>query len=85
MDGKISITAQVDAATLELVDQGARERGISREEYAREAIELYSAEQFELLAFLREGEDAINCGEYLTHDELLADVVRWKRMRKYAA
>lgn len=85
MDGKRSITTQVDAATLKRVDQGSRERGISREDYAREAIELYPAEQFELIAFLQEGKDPIDRGEYLTHDELLDDIAKWKRMRKHAA
>lgn len=85
MELQVSITAQIDTATLELVDQGTRNRGISREEYAREAIERYASEQLELIAFLKEGEDAIDRGDYLTHDELMADIHRWKRMRKHAA
>jgi predicted transcriptional regulator len=37
-----------------------------------------------LLDALREGERAISRGEFLTHSQMIADVVRWKQSRRAA-
>ena len=49
------------------------------------AIERFVREEHEQFAFLKEGEDAIDRGDYLTHDEMVAEVRQWKLSRQRAA
>ncbi len=79
------ITARIDTETLDALDALAVTRERTRAWLVAKAIERFVREESELHAFLKEGEDAIDRGDYLTQDEMTAEIERWKRSRKRAA
>jgi predicted transcriptional regulator len=79
------ITARIDTETLDALDALAATRERTRAWLVAKAIERFVREESELHAFLKEGEDAIDRGDYLTQDEMTAEIERWKRSRKRAA
>ena len=80
----VVVTARVDADLADRIDALAGKLDRSRAWIAAKALDRYVAEQSEFLAFLQEGEDAIERGDYLTHDELVAEI-RASRQQKNAA
>ena len=84
MSKSVVITARVDPDVSAQVDALALKLDRSRAWIAAKAIERYAAEEMARLAFLQEGEDAIDHGEYVTHDQLVAEI-RSMRQQKNAA
>lgn len=72
MNAPASITAPLDAATLAMVEELARARGISGPEFAAEAIRRATAETTDFNAFVQAGVDSIERGEVYTQDEVEA-------------
>lgn len=79
------ITTRIDIGTLDALDALAVTRERTRAWLVAKAIERFVREESALHAFLKEGEDAIDRGDYLTQDEMTAEIERWKRSRKRAA
>ena len=79
------ITARIDPDTLASLDELAESQERTRAWVVAKAIKRYVKEETEFRAFIKEGEDAIERGEYLTHEEMIADIARWKRERRRAA
>ncbi len=68
------ITARVDEATLELVDRVAKAKGRSRAWFVANAVQRFAESEAEYLAFVQEGRDAIERGEFVTHEEVMAEL-----------
>jgi predicted transcriptional regulator len=78
------ITARIDPETLAALDRLGERQDRSRAWLVGQAIKRYVEEEAAFLAFLKEGEDAINRGEYVTHEELVAEL-KALRTAKHAA
>ncbi len=72
------ITARVDDATLDLIDKVAKAQGRSRAWFVAQAVRAEAERLTEEIAFAQVGIDAIERGEYLTHEEMVA----WWEERK---
>ncbi len=68
------ITARVSDEVLAMIDQFAKSRERSRAWITAKLIETAVRKQIEFDAFIQEGEDAIERGEYVTHEELIAEL-----------
>jgi predicted transcriptional regulator len=79
------ITARVDEATLQSLDALAESQERTRAWLVAKAIQRYVKEETEFRAFIKQGEDAIDRADYLTHEEMVADVKNWKLGRKRVA
>ena len=79
------ITARLEEETLKALDALAESQERTRAWLVAKAVERYVREEVEFLAFIKEGEDAIDRGDYLTHEEMIADIKSWKLGRKRAA
>lgn len=64
------ITARIDPEVMALVDRLAAAQGRSRSWLAARAIEKMARAETEFLDFVKEGEDAIARGEYLTQEQM---------------
>ncbi|MEI9927713.1 MAG: ribbon-helix-helix protein, CopG family [Sphingomonas sp.] len=64
------VTARLDSETLAGLDKLAEYHERSRAWLVAKAIKQYVKEESEFFAFLKEGEDAIDRGEYLTQEEM---------------
>jgi predicted transcriptional regulator len=72
MNAHTSITAPLDAATLAMVEEIARARGISGSEFAADAIRHAAEEAINLREFVQVGRDCIARGDVYTQDEVEA-------------
>ena len=81
---KAVITARIDADTLAALDALAARRERTRAWIVAKAIERYVEAETAFDAFLQEGEDAIARGDYLTHDELVAEIEAMRLGKKAA-
>lgn len=79
------ITARLEEETLKALDALAESQERTRAWLVAKAVERYVEEETAFRAFLKEGEDAIDRGDYLTHEEMMADIKSWKLGRKRAA
>ncbi|MCA1197575.1 ribbon-helix-helix protein, CopG family [Sphingomonas sp. R647] len=68
------VTARLDPETLAGLDKLAEYHERSRAWLVAKAVKKYVKEETEFFAFLQEGEDAIASGEFLTHEELMAEI-----------
>lgn len=68
------ITTRLDPETLAGLDKLAEYHERSRAWLVAKAVKQYVKNETEFFAFLQEGEDAIERGEYLTHEELMAEI-----------
>jgi predicted transcriptional regulator len=73
------VTARLDPETLAALDLLGERQDRSRAWLVGQAIKRYVEEEAAFLAFLKEGEDAIERGDYVAHDDLIAEL---KAMRK---
>jgi len=69
-----TVTASVDADTLAIVDQLARERGITVAEYAAEAVRRVAESDADFRAFIQVGIDAADRGNLIPHEEVMAEL-----------
>ena len=77
------VTTRLDADTLAGLDKLAEYHERSRAWLVAKAVKQYVKNESEFFAFLQEGEDAIERGEYLTHEELIEEI-RGMRQRDAA-
>ncbi len=78
------VTTRLDAETLDGLDQLAERLERSRAWLVAKAVQQYVKEQNEFYAFVKEGEDAIERGDYVTHEELVAEIKAMRRQRDAA-
>ena len=64
------ITARVDEATLQSLDALAESQERTRAWLVAKAIKRYVEEETAFRAFIKEGEDAIDRGEYYTQEQM---------------
>ena len=69
-----SITAEVDAATLAIVDTLATSRGISSAQFAAEAIRRMAESEADFRAFVQVGIDAVERGDVVPHEQVMAQL-----------
>jgi len=79
------VTARLEEETLKALDALAESQERTRAWLVAKAVERYVEEETAFRAFLKQGEDAIDRGDYLTHEEMMADIKSWKLGRKRAA
>jgi len=79
------ITARIDEPTLQALDALAADQERTRAWLVAKAIQRYVREETEFRAFIKQGEDAMDRGDYLTHEEMIADIKSWKLGRKRVA
>lgn len=72
------ITARIDPETMAMMDRLAKAQGRSRSWLAARAIEKMARAETAFMDFVKEGEDAIARGEYLTQDEMEAWITEMK-------
>lgn len=81
MNKPTSITTQIDAETLALVEQLAEARGRSIEDFAAEAIQRVAESEADFRAFVQVGIDAAARGELVPHEQVMAELEA--RMEKH--
>jgi predicted transcriptional regulator len=74
MNKQSSITAQIDAETLAMVEQLAQAQGRSAADFAAEAIRRVAESEADYRAFLKEGIDAADRGEFVSHQDVMAEL-----------
>lgn len=74
MKNEAAITASVDVETLALVDRLALAKGMTGAQYAAEAIRRVAESDDDLLAFIQEGIGAADRGEFVSHEEVMAEL-----------
>jgi len=78
------VTARIDAALLTDLDRLASEQDRSRSWLVAAAVERYVREEIAFHDFLKEGEDAIDRGDFVTHEELVAEIQAMKAQKAAA-
>lgn len=78
------ITARIDADVAEGLDKLGVYYERSRSWLVAKAVAKYVDEESKFFAFLKEGEDAIERGEFITHEDLIAEIEALRR-QKHAA
>ena len=76
------ITARVESDIAEGLSRLATQYDRSRAWLVAKAVTKYVEDESAFLASLKEGEDAIDRGDYLTQEEMGAEVERWRQNRK---
>ena len=74
MNALTPITAELDAATLKLVEDLALARGITGEAFAAEAIRRVAEHEADERAFVQVGIDAADRGELIPHEQVMAEL-----------
>jgi predicted transcriptional regulator len=70
------ITARIDEGTLQLVDRIVSAQGRTRAWFIARAVQRYAEAEGEYLVFVQEGIDALDRGEVVPHDEVMAELDR---------
>ena len=78
------VTARLDEDTLASLDLLAGRQERSRAWIVAKAIKQYVKEESEFLAFVQQGADDIARGDYVTHEELVAEIQAMKRQKDAA-
>ena len=68
------ITARLDPETLAGLDRLAAYYERSRAWLVAKAVERYVQEESQFSGFIQEGEDAIASGDFVTHEQLVAEI-----------
>lgn len=78
------VTARIDEETLAALDKLAEYHERSRAWLVAKAITRFVEEESEFFAFLQQGEDDVARGDFVTHEELVAEI-QAMRQKKNAA
>jgi len=78
------ITARIDDALLTDLDRLAAEQDRSRSWLVAAAVERYVREEIAFIDFLDEGEEAIERGDFVTHEALVAEIQAMKAQKAAA-
>lgn len=68
------ITARVNEETLQLVDRIASAQGRTRAWFVARAVQQFAEAESEYLAFVQEGIDALDNGDTVPHEEVMAEL-----------
>jgi len=68
------VTARLDPETLAALDRLGEYCDRSRAWLVAQAVKRYVKEESKFFAFLQEGEDDIARGDYVTHEQLVAEI-----------
>lgn len=68
------ITARVDQETLQLVDRIVLAKGRTRAWFVSRAVQQFAEAEAEYLAFVQEGIDALDRGDTVSHEEVMAEL-----------
>ena len=79
------VTARVSDELLARLDRLAQRLDRSRAWVISQALTRYAEEELAFLDFVQVGEDAIDRGEFVTHEQLLDDIKAWKADRQKRA
>ena len=71
------ITARLDPETLALVDRVSKAQGRSRSWFAAQAIKRAAEAEAEYQAFVQVGIDAIERGDFVEHEVVMATLDEW--------
>ena len=64
------ISARVDEDTVALVDEIVAAQGRSRAWFVSQAVREHARREAEFLAFVQEGLDAADAGDWISHDDM---------------
>jgi RHH-type rel operon transcriptional repressor/antitoxin RelB len=78
------ITTRVDDDTLAQLDRLSGYTDRSRAWLVAEAVRKYVQEEAVFFEFLREGEEAIDAGDFITHEQLAAKLNALKKAKRAA-
>ena len=78
------ISARVGDEVLAMIDRLAASQERSRAWTVSNAIERWVRKEIEFLDFVKEGEDAIARGEYVTHEELISELRAMAKKKRAA-
>lgn len=70
------ITAELDADTMAIVDSLAAAKGMTRPQFAAEAIRRVAESEADYRAFIQVGIDAADRGDVVPHDQVMAELDR---------
>ena len=74
MNALTPIVAEIDEATLKLVEELAEARGITGGAFAAEAIRRVAESEADERAFVQVGIDALERGDVVSHEQVMADL-----------
>jgi len=78
------ITARLDADVAERLDRLGSYYERSRSWLVAKAVAKYVEEETEFFAFLKEGEEAIERDEFITHEDLITEIEALKQKKNAA-
>lgn len=78
------VTTRLDPATTEALDALAERLDRSRAWIVAKAVAGYVQEKTEFLDFIKEGEDDLDAGRTISHEELVREIVERRAKRKAA-
>ena len=76
MNAFTPITAELDAATMAIVDSLAAAKGMTGPQFAAEAIRRVVESEADYRAFIQVGIDAADRGDVVPHDQVMAELDR---------
>lgn len=85
MPAETLMTVRLSTETLTAIEAAAARQGVSVEHFAGDLIQHFADEEARLSADIAEGRRQIAAGEYLTHEELIGEIQRWKRDLRHTA
>ena len=68
------VTTRLDAATTEALDALAERLDRSRAWIVAKAVAAYVKERTEFLDFIKEGEDELDAGQWISHEDLVREI-----------
>lgn len=74
MNAHRALRPELGEETLALVERLAAARGMSRDDFAAEAIRRVAESEADFAAFLQVGADQIARGEFVAHDEVMDEL-----------
>jgi predicted transcriptional regulator len=78
------ITARIDDETVEALDRLTKELDRSRAWVVAAAVEKYVREELEFIDFIQAGEDDLENGRWITHEQLVEELQERRAKRKAA-
>jgi predicted transcriptional regulator len=84
MTKTIVVTTRLDEPTIEALDALAERLDRSRAWIVAKAVAGYVQEKTEFLDFIKEGEDDLDAGRTISHEELVREIVERRAKRKAA-
>jgi predicted transcriptional regulator len=84
MSKPVVVTTRIDSETAESLNALAERLDRSRAWIVAKAVASYVKEKTEFLDFIKEGEDDIDAGRWISHEELVREIEGRRAKRKAA-